>query len=246
MKVGRQLLADCDANAQCSARMGAPAGQVYRRALARVEKEPQLLAAVPGGNLKQFFGNILDLPSAAAQLPWRIKDIDEGKADWAQSLIAGAEKDMATLGSFPQSPPSMPLVMLISASENNLRPGRTEKEVLEEEAGLLFASSIPGHLANPPQTLYQRDALFAQLPKRLPPMLVIHGDRDGKTPYDAALRHIERLRKAGPVQLYTASGVGHFVLWADQGCARAEVTRFVLGNKAGERCVAPPKVASTH
>lgn len=234
--VGRQLLADCDADPRCSARMGEPAESVYRRALARVAKEPQLLAQVPGGNLKQFFGNILDLPSVAAQLPYAIKDIDEGKGDWAKSVLAGVDKDMATLGSFPGSSPSIPLVMLISASENNLQPGRTAKQVVEEETGLLFASSLPGFGVDPGMPLYGRDALFAQLPARLPPTLVIHGDRDGKTPYDAALRHIERLRKAGPVRLHTARGVGHFVLWADRGCANAVVTSFVLGTKGGGAC----------
>ncbi|MFC5460761.1 alpha/beta fold hydrolase [Massilia niabensis] len=234
--VGRRRLADCDADPRCSARMGERAEAVYRRVLARVDKEPQLLAAIPGGNLKQFFGNILDLPSAGSQLPYLIKDIEEGKGDWAKGVLAGVDKDMATLGSFPQSPPSIPLVMLITASENNLQPGRTAKEVVAEEGDLLFASSLPGFAVNVSMPLYGRDALFAQLPARLPPTLVIHGDRDARTPHDAALRHIERLRKAGPVRLHTARGVGHFVLWADRGCAKAVVTSFVLGTKGRGAC----------
>lgn len=241
--VGRQLLADCDADPRCSARMGEPAAAVYRRALARVAREPQLLTQVPGRNLKQFFGNSLDLPSAAAQLPYLIKDIDAGKGDWAKSMLAGVEKDMATLGSFPHSPPSIPLVMLISASENYLQQGRTAKQVKEEEAGLLFASSLPGYGVDPGMPLYGRDAWFGKLPARLPPTLVIHGDRDGRTPHDAALRHIQRLRQAGPVRLYTARGVGHFVLWADRGCAKAMVTAFVLGKDGGGggACAAPAR-----
>lgn len=235
--VGRQVLADCDADPRCRARLGEPAEEVYRRVLARVENESQLPAAVPGGNLKRFLGNILDLPSAASQIPYLIKDLDEGKSDGAKAVRAGMERDMATLGSFPQSPPSIPLSMLISASENDLRPGRTEKEVVTEEACLLFASSLPSHLVGSPLPLYQRDAMFARLPERMPRTLVIHGNRDGKTPYDAALRHIERLRLAGPVQLHTATGVGHFVLWADRGCAIAEVRQFVLGKKRGSGCV---------
>lgn len=230
--VGRQLLADCDADPHCSARMGEPAENVYRRALARVGKEPQLLAAVPGGNLKQFLGAILDLPSAAREIPALVKDLDAGRPEAAQAALAGAQRDMATLGSFPQSPSSTPLVMLISASENTLRPGRTAQDVAGEEAGLLFASSLPGYLVGSPMPTYRRDGWFARLPARLPPTLVLHGDRDGKTPYDAALRHIAALRKAGPVRLYTASRTGHFVLWADRDCAHAEARDFVLG-KAG-------------
>ena len=235
--VGRQILAGCDASPRCSAAMGEPVATIYRRVLARAAKEPQLLAALPGRDPKRFFGALLDVPSAAWQIPYLIKELDEGKTGRMQTVLAEVEKEMATLGSFPQTPPSTPLVIVISGSENNLRPGRTEQDVVQEEAGLLFSSSIPGHLVNKPLPLYRRDALFARLPERLPPTLAIHGDRDGKTPYDAALRHIGALRKAGPVRLYTAEGGGHFVLWSDTGCARADVRTFVLGKDEDKRRV---------
>jgi hypothetical protein len=47
------------------------------------------------------------------------------------------------------------------------------------------------------------------------------------------------LRRAGPVRLYTAEGGGHFVLWSDRACARAQVRRFVLGKEGGAKCVKP-------
>jgi pimeloyl-ACP methyl ester carboxylesterase len=241
--VGLQILATCDASRRCSARMGETVEAIYQRVLARAEKDPQVLASVPGGNVKRVFGSLLDVPGAAWQIPYLIKELDEGKADHMKTVLAGVDRQMATLGSFPQSPPSMPLVIVISGSENNLQPGRTMDEVRKEEAGLLFSSSLPGHLVGAAVPLYARDAWFARLPERLPPTLVIHGDHDGKTPYDAAQRHIAALRKAGPVQLHTAEGGGHFVLWSDAGCAHAEVTRFVLGKEAGRRCV---MISSSH
>lgn len=235
--VGRQILAGCDASRICRTRMGEPVEAIYRRLLERAAKEPKLLASVPGGNLKRFFGSLLDVPTAAAQIPYMIKEIDEGKDQRVKAVVAEVEVQMATLGAFPQSPPSMPLVIVISGSENNLQPGRTKQDVDEEEAGLLFSSSLPGHLVGAPLPLYARDGWFAKAPAKLPPTLVIHGDRDGKTPYDAALRHIEVLRKAGPVQLYTAERGGHFVLWSDASCARAAVKKFVLGKDDDSRCV---------
>ena len=241
--VGRQILAGCDASQRCSNRMGAPVETIYRRVLARAEKEPALLAAVPGGNLKRFFGSVLDVPTAASRIPDMIKDLDEGKSDTLKSVLADVEKQMAPLGGFAQTPPSMPLVIVISGAENNLQPNRTAEEVRKEEAGLLFASSLPGHLVGAPLPLYARDAWFARLPAKLPPTLVVHGDRDGKTPYDAALRHIEALRKAGPVQLHTARDGGHFVLWSDKGCARHAVAKFVLGDALKTECVS---VISSH
>lgn len=235
--VGRQILAGCDGSQRCSKRMGEPVETIYRRVLARADKDPTTLAAVPGGNLKRFFGSLLDVPSAAAQIPDMIKELDEGKGDTMKLVLADVEKQMAPLGGFEQSAPSMPLVIVISGAENNLQPGRKADEVKKEEAGLLFASSLPGHLVGAPLPLYARDAWFGKVPAKLPRTLVIHGDRDGKTPYDAAVRHIEVLRKAGQVQLYTARNGGHFVLWSDQLCARAEVKKFVLGKGNTSNCV---------
>jgi pimeloyl-ACP methyl ester carboxylesterase len=166
-----------------------------------------------------------------------IKELDEDKNDRIQTVLTEVGRQMATFGAFPQSPPSMPLVIVISGSENNLQPGRTMEQVRRKESSLLFSSSLPGHLINAALPLYPRDAWFARLPERLPPTLVIHADRDGKTPYEAAQRHIKELRKAGPVQLYTGIGGGHFVLWSDTSCGRAAVTKFVLGKGADKRCV---------
>lgn len=241
--VGREILAGCNASQRCSKRMGAPVETMYRRVLARAEKEPTLLALVPGGNLKRFFGSLLDVPSAASRIPDMIKEIDEGRSETLKAVLADVETEMAPLGGFPQTPPSMPLVIVISGSENNLQPGRTADDVRKEEAGLLFASSLPSHLVGAPLPLYARDAWFARVPAKLPPTLVVHGDRDGKTPYEAALRHIEVLRKAGPVQLFTAEGGGHFVLWSGGKCARAAVKKFVLADQKLPDCVS---ISSSH
>ena len=233
--VGREILADCE-RGRCGARIGEPLEPLYRRLLARAETEPALLANVPGKDLKRFFGALLDFPSAASRIPDIVKELDAGQDTVLKQVLADVERQTASFGSFPQRPPSTPLVILISGSENNLQPGRTIDEVKQEEAGLLFSSGIPGHLTSNPIPLYERDAWFARLPARLPPTLVIHGDRDGKTAYGAAVRHIEALRKAGPVRLFTAEGGGHFVLWTDGACSEAEVRQFVLGEQAPQRC----------
>ncbi|WP_181259296.1 alpha/beta hydrolase [Pseudoduganella armeniaca] len=235
--VGRQVLAACDASPRCRRTMGEPAEAVYRRVLERTASEPQLLAEVPGKNLKRFFGSLLDVPGAPWQIPYVIKELDEGKVTRLKTLVAEVKQTTAQLGSFPQSPPSVPLVSLISSAENNLQPGRTAQAVREEEAGLLFASSLPGLLVNAAVPLYPQDALFGRIPTRLPRVLVIHGDRDAKTPLDAAERHVEALRKNGPVQVYVATGTGHFSLWWNGACTRATVRKFVLGPQDESRCV---------
>lgn len=235
--VGRQILAHCNTSPNCRRTVGEPAETLYRRVLDRAAKDPQLLAAIPGKNLKRFLGSLLDVPGVAWQIPYLVKELDEGKDTRLQAVIAEVKKTMAQLGSFPQSPASVPLVALISGSENNLRPGRTAQEVREEEAGLLFASGLPGLLVNANVPLYPRDALFAHPPAHLPRTLVIQGGRDAKTPEDAARRHVEALRKTGVVQLYIAGDSGHFALWWNQACTRATVRKFVLGPQDESRCV---------
>lgn len=234
--VGRELLAGCD-RGRCGERIGEPLEPLYRRLLARAGTEPAVLAKVPGQNLKRLFGTLLDFPGPASRIPDIIKELDGGQDTQLKAALAEVGDKVATMGNFPQLPPSMPLVILISGSENNLQPGRTMEAVAQEEAGLLFSTAIPGHLVGNPIPLYERDAWFARLPERLPPTLVIHGDRDAKTPHGAAVRHIEALRKAGPVRLYTDVGGAHFVLWTDGACSQAEVMQFVLGEEAPTRCV---------
>lgn len=241
--VGRQVLASCDGSQRCRYRMKEPVETIYRRVLARAEKNPHQLAQVPGGDLKRFFGSLLDIPGAAWQIPDMIKELDDGKSDRITTVVAHVQATLAPFGAFPQSPASIPLVMMISASENNLRPRRTMDDVKAEEGGLLFSSSLPGHLVNAGVPTYPRDAWFARLPERRPPTLVLQGNRDSKTPYDAAVRHIEALRRAGPVQLFTAEGDGHFVLWANTLCAGATIKKFVLGKEDTSECVA---VRSSH
>lgn len=234
--VGREILAGCD-RGRCGHRIGEPLVPLLQGVLARAETEPALLANVPGKDLKRLFGTLLDFPSAASRIPDIVKELDAGQDTQLKAVLADVQRKAATLGSFPQLPPSMPLVILISGSENNLQPGRTVDEVKREEAGLLFSSSIPGHLVGNPIPMYERDAWFARLPERLPPTLVLHGTRDAKTPYGAAQRHIAGLRKAGAVQLFTDEGGGHSVLWADAKCSADEVKQFVLGDEVKTRCV---------
>jgi len=122
--VGRMILAGCD-RGRCGQRIGEPIEPLYRRVLARAGTEPALLANVPGKDLKRFFGTLFDFPSAASRIPDMIKELDAGQDTLLKEVVADVQRKAASLGSFPQLPPSMPLVILISGSENNLQPGRT-------------------------------------------------------------------------------------------------------------------------
>lgn len=227
--VGRAWLGRCDGDAHCRGQIGEPAETAYRRLLARLETDTALREAVPGKNLRRFFGGMLDVPVAAAMMPHIVKDMNAGKDAWLKHAIGAIEYSASALGSFPQSPPSIPLVSMISASENNLRPGMRAEDVKAEEKELLFVSPLPALLVEPGLPTYARDAQFNRAPARLPRTLVIQAALDPKTPHGAALRHVEVLRKAGPVEVTTVENGAHFVLWTMPSCFEQAARAFVDG-----------------
>lgn len=232
--IGRTVLARCDAEPACAAMMGAPAETVYRRLLAKTRQDPAILAHVPGKDLPRFLGALLDLPPLRARIPRLIQDLDQGREDELEAVLAELPGLQATLGNFPQTPPSIPLVGIISGSENNLRPGLDAAQVQQEESALLFSSPIPGLLATSTLPRYQRDGYFGLDPARLPPTLVLQGTLDPKTHYDGALVHIAALRRRGPVGLVSVVDAPHFILWLAPDCFERQVAAFVSSGHPAE------------
>jgi len=230
--VGRQVLARCDADTRCAAAMGEPAEAIYRRVLAKAD--PLLLAKVPGKDLRQFLGALLDMPALRERIPYLLKDLDRGRSGELQALLAALPAIQASLGAYPQTPPSIPLTGIISNSESDLRPGRGEAEVAQDEAPLLFKSPLPAILAGSTLPRYPRDAWFGRDPARLPPTLVLHGTLDPKTHIDGARQHVAKLRERGPVGLVAIQGAPHFILWTAPGCFERHVGAFVAGRKPSD------------
>ena len=133
-QVGLQVLAQCDADAACHAMLGEPAQTLYRRVLGKLRQEPALLATIPGKNLKHFIGGMLDVPAARARIPALLQDLDHGGGTELAAVRGLLNQAASSLGSYPQSSISIPLVSMISNSENNLRPGLTTADVDREEA----------------------------------------------------------------------------------------------------------------
>ncbi len=83
---------------------------------------------------------------------------------------------------------------------------------------------------------YPRDAAFGVVPTGLPPVLVLHGDRDPKTPHVGALAHASLLQQAGTVQFVTVTGAPHYILLTAPTCAVASIQTFVAGDvEPGQR-----------
>lgn len=236
--VGMQALARCDADAACHSALGEPAATLYRRVLDKAQADSALLATIPGKNLKNFLGGMLDVPAARARIPYLLQDLDRGGETELTSVRVTLTDAAASLGSYPQSPLSIPLVSIISNSENNLqpslRPGWTVADIARDEADLLFTSPLPRILLGGGLPTYPSDAYFGVLPEKMPPTLVLQGTLDPKTPYAGAQAQVQALTlsKAGKVALSSVHNAPHFILWTAPACFEQASIRFIAGKPA--------------
>lgn len=207
----------------------------YRAVLA--EPSPAWKDEVPGGNLRLLLGSFLNYPELRDRIPAIITALARDDVQPLKDAAAKLAGHGALFQRYPQSPSSIPLVMLVSGSENNARPDLTKEVVAAEAEDALFVSSLPGLLVTSPGPRYPRDAYFGQDPKDLPPTLIVHGTLDPNTPYAGARDHAEALVQAGnPVQLVSVESAGHFMPLVAPGCFVTSVSRFVAGEPVAESC----------
>lgn len=221
-EVGRGVLADCDRDPACRIKLDGSATEALRR----LENDPERAKLFPGGKPKAFFGALLDSPEARALIPDVIADALAGRTEALERAQGRLTAFTAPFAS-PEASSSVPLVALISASENNARPSLTRADIAAEEAGLLFTSSLPGQLVGGADINYPKDATFGVSPAHLPPVLVLQGDMDPKTAHAGAVAHAAILSGSGDVRLVTAPGAPHFVLLTDPERAVGEISAFV-------------------
>lgn len=210
----------------------------YAALLAGVTPDTPWLEQVPGRDVRRFMGTLLTFPSLRARIPPIVDELSRGDTATLDRTRADLVALVGDLGRYPQSSPSLPLVMLISGSENNGRRDLDEITVAAEAKEALFVSPLPGFLAANPLPLYERDEWFGRAPASLPRTLVIHGTLDPNTPYAGAVAHVAQLRETGPVRLSSIEGGAHFLLFAAPRCFVATAGTFVGGADAPGACVA--------
>jgi pimeloyl-ACP methyl ester carboxylesterase len=228
--VGRDVLARCDGEAACREKLGGSATD----ALQRVIDDPERVKLFPGGQPKAFLGALLDAPDARALIPDVIADALAGRTDAIERAQARLEAFYAPFTS-PEAASSIPLVSLISASENNARLGLTRADIAAESGPLLFTSSLPEQLTGGGDMTYPRDAAFGQDPAHLPPVLILQGDMDPKTPHAGAVARAATLARAGEVQFVTVEGAPHYVVLTDPQHAEDAINVFVSRTSARPR-----------
>ncbi|HEX8471908.1 MAG TPA: alpha/beta hydrolase, partial [Brevundimonas sp.] len=224
-EVGRKVLDDCDRDPACRERTGGSAADGLRR----IVDDPERAKLFPGGKPKAFLGSLLDSPDARALIPDIIADVLAGRSAAIDRAAARMEAFAAPFAA-PEAASSIPLVALISASENNARLDLTGKDIAAEAEVLLFTSSLPAQLSGGGDITYPRDVAFGADPARLPAVLVLQGDMDPKTPHAGAVVHADQLAKVGKVRFVTVEGAPHYIMLTDPDRAESAIASFLSEN----------------
>lgn len=221
-RVGREVLKACDEQAEC--RLFFPDGteKALRRLLERED-----VVKVAGSRLRYQLASMLDHPETRAMIPNVIAGLQANDPAWLNFALDWLNARGAQIASLDQSASSIPLVSLISRSENNARPELTAEVVDREAQGYLFASPLPSLLLAGGIPTYPRDGSFGALPATLPRTIVLQGSLDPKTPYAGALQHVARLHPRGDVTLVRVEGAPHFILMTAPDAFKDAAQRFL-------------------
>jgi pimeloyl-ACP methyl ester carboxylesterase len=202
--------------------------------------DPAWIKQVPGKDIRLFMGRLLNFPELRARIPTLADELLRDDTALLTRTVADLHELGHSLLPFPQSPPSLPLVMLITGSENNSRLDLTQELVAEEAKGALFTSALPGLAVAPPLPLYPRDATFGKLPERLPRTLVVHGTLDPATPFEGARAHVAALATHGDIQLTAVVGAAHGLVLTAPDCFAQAISAFVAGRTPPTECRLTP------
>lgn len=247
-RVGMALLNRCAMDSNCS--LGTDAVETYRALLKDIDAATEIpgLDQVPNGDLRQFLGLLLDVPSARNRIPdiiGAMSQRDPAAGPLVQDIIQSAEAYWSDITRFQQATSSIPLSAIITGSESNSRPDLTAELLASEKAALGFTSPLPGLLVSNQFPLYKASPALA-MPATMPPLLILQGTLDAKTPYDSAVKRAASLRASGPVALLTLTDAPHAAYITSQDCLTKPLARFAKNPKSvSSQTCAPADVAIT-
>ena len=240
--IGRRVLAECAENPDCNGRFEDGVEAAYSALLddIKADRRDDLAQQVPGGNLKHVLGSMLDAPATRAMIP-DVIDLairsPEQLPVFFSERVGPAMAVFTDLAAYDHADFSIPLAGLIGMSETNRRPHATAEEVAQAEDSLWFTSRLTTVQTFTNMPSYSRDAYFDAPYEDLPPVLVVQGMLDPKTPLEAAVLHVEDLVEAGArVQLISVDRAPHALWYFAPDCLDDAISAFV-GERAGPvRC----------
>lgn len=231
--IGRRVLAECASDPVCNGRFEGGVEAAYGTLLADIAggRRDDLADLVPGGNLKHVLGAMLDIPATRAMIP----DVIELSISAPQALpaffadqIDPATAVFADLMAYDDADFSIPLAGLIGMSETIRRPEATAEDVARAEEALLFTSRLTTVQTFTNMPTYARDAYFDAPYENLPPVLVVQGTLDPKTPLEGAELHIEAMVETGArVQLVTVERAPHALWYFAPECLDDAIAAFI-------------------
>ena len=244
--LGREMIAQCAADPACNSRFDGGVTQAFDRLVAQIDAgaRPDLQEYVPGGNLKYALGTMLDTPRSRALIPDALVLAIETPEDlpaFFEAEVTPAYAPFAAVKDYPDTAFSITLAGLIGESETNRRPDQTAEDVAQEEVGMGFASSLTTVQTYTQMPLYERDVYFDAPYEALPPILVLQGNLDPKTPLAGAERHIADMREAGgEVHLTVVEGAPHAVWFFAQDCIQESLATFFATAEPDATCQMDP------
>ncbi|GAA5028645.1 hypothetical protein GCM10011506_14240 [Marivirga lumbricoides] len=187
---------------------------------------------LPKQDLSIIFGMMLDVPKVRNNIPKIIKALSVENFEPLNKAIADITQFYNSYGSkYSTSASSIPLVQVISSSENNLRMAIKKSEITAESENLLFTSPLPKLLAENSMPTYQRDSYYGKVPASMPPTLILHGTLDPKTPLAGAIKHFEKLPKNNRVTLVKVKDAPHFIALFAPDSFESAVSKFARGEQ---------------
>jgi pimeloyl-ACP methyl ester carboxylesterase len=224
--IGLQILERCTSQESCN-QNHPDLKAVLKKLVAGNKLASDYTSDLPDVPLSILLGNMLDVPAARGKLPKLISELSQGNTAELMNAVSAVEHYYKKFNpGYQNFGSSIPLVQVISASENTMRPNLSAETIQTESSSLLFTSPLPTHLANNSMPTYPPDSYYAQIPQMLPTTIVLHGNLDPKTHYFAALEHVKKLEKVGPISLIEIADAPHFTAISAKKCFKTILSNF--------------------
>lgn len=228
--VGRSLLDKCNELSKCSGLTAQDLTKKLEVLINNTKSSKDFSENLPSTPLPILLGLILDIPHLRNELPNIINSLYKGDSAKLEKAVEAVsiyykkfDRGYSNFGS------SIPLVQVITESENNLRSEMTKSDVVKEAQNLLFTSSLPDHMAQNSMPAYKKDEFYSKLPEHLPKTIILHGTLDPKTIHQAAKIHAAELAKVGEVSFIDVIDAPHFIAFTAPTCFKTYINKFLTG-----------------
>jgi len=240
--IGQRVIAQCAADPVCNARFQGGVVTAVEGLMAAINagERADLAELSPTGNFKHMLGLMLDTPQARALIPDALVlaiETPDRLPEFFQNTLTPALSAFGQVSELEHADFSITLAGLIGESETNRRPEMTPADVAAEESELVFTSTLTTVQTYTNMPTYQTDAYFLAPYADLPPVLVLQGSMDPKTPLEGALGHMADMQAAGgEVDITVVDGAPHAIWFFGFDCMTDAVDRFMSGATVPARC----------